>query len=73
MVLRRNRGIASPGIPGLLEFSSLLRGWSCSTPSINILAMRVSLCVFSSLGSPFISCFAAAQGVRPVPNKLQMS
>jgi hypothetical protein len=35
--------------------------------------MQASLCVFFSLGSPFISCFAAAQGVRPVPNKIQMS
>src|SRR5277367_1625712 len=68
-LLCRKRDIAFPDIPGPRAFSLSLRGWSYSTLFTNILAMQASLCVSFSLGSPFTSCFAAAQGARPAPNK----
>ena len=44
----------SPDILGPPAYLSLLHDWWYSTPSINILAMQASLCVFFSPGSPFI-------------------
>src|SRR5580704_2106268 len=71
--LWKNPDIASRDILGPPAYLLPLRGWWYSTRSINILAMQAWLCVSFSPGSPSISWFAAAQGVRPVPNKSPLS